>query len=470
MGFGAQIRETHSGTRAPQRLERAVLKALKSPPDGMFWSAPLALDSDFTAEDPLALDYLGQQVGLWLFRGFTTRTSRAQNYAVVLYGLDLVERAVREYGYPGDDETRTRLFERWERFWALATLEFRNGELVPGDEDGMRGVRGATRAWFPGNRRLPLDFPLISRQSELGGLGAYLTSLREYGLVFPGTLRVTPAAREILDSFWSEPGERDWSHLYEEYALEALNFDTTSIARRNGRLTLAGLGKRSRLSSLVHRGRKKQQDRLWNALFVASRDGSTLALAERLIAANERGVEDAEALLEGLLAKRWGKLAPDIASKVEVALAFGRLARVLLVRFDRAYGYVDQHGWVADFNTVAEAGFPADEANELRSCCTAVLSAHDARQFRKLQYHGPDLLTLVGRLTTSGPSESLAHLIAFHKSVQRSRRGGGSWLREEQGKLVMQVAGYNGYKSEAGFPNFKLNVVRRLLEDLGRLA
>lgn len=40
------------------------LVALHALPDGIFWSAPLALDSDFTAEDPLALDYLGQQVGL----------------------------------------------------------------------------------------------------------------------------------------------------------------------------------------------------------------------------------------------------------------------------------------------------------------------------------------------------------------------------------------------------------------------
>ena len=81
----------------------------------------MASDSDFTAEDPLALDYLGQQVGLWLFRGFTTRTARAQNYAVVLYGLRLTDEAIRKYAYAGDDETRTRLFERWERFWALAT-------------------------------------------------------------------------------------------------------------------------------------------------------------------------------------------------------------------------------------------------------------------------------------------------------------------------------------------------------------
>src|SRR5262249_25502457 len=99
-----------------------TLQILDSPPGGLFWSAPLGVDSDFTAEDPLALDYLAQQVGLWLFRGFTTRTARAQNYAVVAYGLRLAEKAVDRYGYPGDDETRTRLFERWERFWALATL------------------------------------------------------------------------------------------------------------------------------------------------------------------------------------------------------------------------------------------------------------------------------------------------------------------------------------------------------------
>src|SRR5580704_16775295 len=101
------------------------LQLLDVPPKELFWSAPLAADSDFGLEDPLALDYLAQRAGLWLFSGFTTRTSRAQYYLVVLYGLRLVERAIRDYGYPADDETRTKLFERWERFWALATVEYR---------------------------------------------------------------------------------------------------------------------------------------------------------------------------------------------------------------------------------------------------------------------------------------------------------------------------------------------------------
>jgi hypothetical protein len=447
-----------------------VLQALDNPPTELFWSAPLASDSDFTVEDPLALDYLGQQVGLWLFRGFTTRTNRAQNYPVVLYGLHLAELAIRKFGYGGDDETRTRLFERWERFWALATLEARNGELVRGDEDAMRGVMGARRAWFPGSTPLPLDFPLISRQNELGGLGAYLSSLREHGLVFPGTLRVTPAAGEILDAFWVVPKERSTGHLYEEFALEALDFKRTTIPRERGRLTLAGLGRRSRLSCLVKRPRPDQQERLWRVLFLQAKDDSTLPLANQLIAADADGVEDPEELLEGFLAGRWGKLTPEVASKVEIALAFGNVARVLLDRFHRAYGYVDDHGWVADSEDVSAAAFPEADMSELRAVCASLLNLPGAARFRSLPEHGPAFLRLLERLSVANPSDGLEHLLSFHQGVQRSRRGGGAWLRREQDKLVMQVAGYSGHETEAVFPSLKLGVVRRLLTDLGKLT
>lgn len=446
------------------------LKSLNSVPRELFWSAPLASDSDFTAEDPLALDYLGQQVGLWLFPGFTTRTGRAQNYAVVLYGLSLADKAVRKYGYPGDDENRTRLFERWERFWALATLESRNGQLERGDEDAMRGVRGATRAWFHGPKPLPIDFPLISRQSELGGLGAYLTSLREYGLVFSGSLRVTPAANGILEAFWSEPGERETAHLYEDYAMQALDLSRSSIERKYGRLTLRGIGEASRLSSLVKRDRTQQQTRLWELLFPGARDCSTLPLAEQLISARRDAVDDAEALLENMLGGRWGPLPSAVSAGIQVALAFGRLARVLLACFDRAYGYVDQHGWVADADRVAIAAFPPEDMEDVRSACHGVLEAAESKRFRKLQFHGSELLNLLSRLVVSSARDCLGHLLQFHRSVQRSRRGGGAWLRDEQGKVVMQVTGYNGYKSAAVFPSFKLNVVRQLLADLGRLS
>jgi hypothetical protein len=445
------------------------LTSLKAPPQGLFWSAPHAFDSDFTPEDPLALDYLGQQVGLWLFRGFTTRTSRAQNYAVVLYGLDLADKAIKRYGYPGDDGTRTRLFERWERFWALATIEYRNGQIARGDEDAMRGVRGALRAWFEGNKPLPTDFPLISRQSELGGLGAYLSSLREYGLVFSGSLRVTPNARGILDAFWTEPGTRDSNQLYEAYALAALEPDRTAIDRSTSRLTLGRLGQRSRLSSLEHCDRSEQRTRLWDALFVAARDGSTLPLAEQLISANTDGIDDPEALLDDMLKGRWGRLAPKNIAKVTLALAFGRLARELLQRFNRAYGHVHSAGWVADKREVANKAFPANEAVQLRTLCASLLSTEDASLLKRLSFHGPQFISLAEKLGSPNPVDSLDYLLSYHRAVQRTRRGGGAWLREEGEKLVIQVASYNGYKAASGFPDPKLHVVRSLLADLGRL-
>lgn len=446
-----------------------VLQPLSQPPEGLFWAAPSATDSEFTAEDPLALDYLAQQVGLWLFQGFTTRTARAQNYAVVLYGLHLADKAIDQFGYRGDDETRTRLFERWERFWALATLEFRRGQLSRGDEDAMRGVRGASKAWFPGSAPLPMDFPLISRQNELGGLGAYLSSLRERGLVFPGSLRVSPAAREILQAFWSEKAERDLRHLYESYVLDAVAFDAKTIPRSKGRLTLAGLGDRSRLSSLKQWDRREQQVRLWNALFVNARDNSTLPLAESLIAAHTDKVEEPELLLEGIINGRWRKLPPDVMVKVEVALLFGRVSRLLLRFFNHAYCYVNEHGWVADFHAVSAACFPKDELEWTRRACADLLAASDYGRFGVLQFHGPEFLALLRRLIASGSKEALEHLLTFHKAVQRSRRGGGAWLRAEEGKLIMQVAGYSGHTAEAYFPGFKLNVVRQLLDDLGKL-
>ena len=107
---------------------------------------------------------------------------------------------------------------------------------------------------------------------------------------------------------------------------------------------------------------------------------------------------------------------------------------------------------------------------ELRFACNGVLEATESNRFRQLQFHGPELLTLLSKLTISGPRDCIDHLLQFHRSVQRSRRGGGAWLRDEQGKIVMQVPGYNGYKSDAAFPGFKLNVVRQLLNDLGRLS
>lgn len=445
-----------------------MLQLLNIPPKEFFWSAPFAADSDFTLEDPLALDYLAQQVGLWLFGGFTTRTSRAQYYAVVLYGLRLADQAIRDRGYRGDDDTRTQLFERWERFWALATVEYREGKIDRGDVDAMRGIRGAKRAWSRNDGRLDLDFELISRQNELGGLGAYLSSLRAYGLVYEGTLKVAKPAEELLNAFWGETGQHDTQGRYEEYALDALDLKSNSIARNRGQITLTGIGKRSRLSSIGSQG--KQQQRLWKALFLDAKDGTTLPLAQGLIEADREDIDEPEHLLEGLHAGHWQKLSDDVSNRVEIALAFGRVARVLLSHFNRAYDYVDRHGSIVDFEAAAHVAFPDREIAKLRSVARGILKATDASQFNKLRFHGPEFLTLLKQLVEVDPIECLRRLLHYQLVVQRSRRGGGAWLNDENGKLAMRMASYNGHKSPAAFPTLKLDVVRRLLSDLGKIG
>ncbi|WP_075083651.1 hypothetical protein [Mariniblastus fucicola] len=435
-------------------------------PTQLFRSATLEIDTDFTAEDPLAFDYLGQQVGNWLFRGFTTRTSRAQYYCVVLYGLHLAEVAIQQYGYPGDDKTRSLLFERWERFWALATLESRGGTLERGDPDGMRGVRGAQAAWIGGDRALRLDYPLISRQVELGGMGAYLSSLREYGLVFKGTLRVTPLAKPFVDFFWTSKTKSS-GNRYERYALKALDLERRTIPRAVSGLSLKRVGDRSRLTAV--KKRPDQQERLWSILFAQAKDGSTLPISQQLVSADNDGEVVIEQILRGILRNKWGEVDSTVEQRVRAAIAFGKLSTHLLSCFDRAYGYVDSHGWIADFRHVASAAFPESESATTRNLCNAVQKASGCRKFGELKFHGPQFLSLVSKLMDAGPAEALEYLLAFHVAVQRTRRGSGAWFRREKTKLVMQVVGYGGFRKEQHFPSFKLNVVRRLLADLGRL-
>ena len=449
-----------------------LLSSAERMPAGLFWSAPAALDSEFNAEDPLALDYLGQQVGLWLLPGFTTRTSRAQYYAVVLYGLHIVQRAIETYGLAGDDEVRTRLFERWERCWALATMESRRGELARGDPDAMRGVRGASRAWFPGEKPLPLDFELISRQIELGGLGAYLSSLRHYQLVGPGSLRVTPLAKEIVDAFWSERGARDMVAMYEEYILAGMKPDAKTWARANpsGRLTLEGLGRKSRLTAFKESRRLAQRERLWNVLFAQARDPGTLQLAHCLIAANADGVQDPELLLDGIAQGRWGTLDAETRQLAELGLTFGRVARVLLDCFNRAYQHVEEDGWHSNFIAVAAAAFPRESDEDLLNLVRALSGSAQLPRIDGLSFHGPGFMTLVRSMGEGTAVDKLQRLLRFHGQVQQTRRGSAPWMKQERDKLIMQLPGYTGYRTLATFPPLKLNTVRQVLRDLGRIS
>jgi hypothetical protein len=446
-----------------------VLAVLEEPHRSLCWVAPVSEDSELATEDPLALDYLSQQVGLWLFPTFTSRSDRAQAFAMVLFGLSLAERAIQAYGTPATDAQRRWFFERWERFWALATIESRGGELPRGHGDAMRGIRGARAAWRAGSGPLPLDFSLISRQQELGNLGAYLSPLRRAKLLLDGTLRPSAAALEIIDAFWDEADNRHRGR-YEEYALLALDPKRSKIERCHANLTLAKLGENCRLTSLNERKRKPQQRRLHEALFANARDASTLAMSQLVEAAVRDKVTSAEEIIDGALAGRFGAVAHELHAALETARSFGAVVHVLLRAFDRVYDAVAAEGWSASSARVAGQALDEAALRELRATSRQLLVAPEARRLRTLPLHGAACLRLAAELPDAAAEEALEALLRYHDAVQKERRRGEGWIRLEGGRLVLLATSYTTQADAWRFPTYKFPAVRSLLVDTGRLG
>jgi hypothetical protein len=448
-----------------------MLAPLSQAHRSLFWSQPNDFAADFVIEDPLAFDYLSQQVGYWLFGAITTRTSRAQYFAVVLYGLWLVETEVQGRTIGVDDTERKRLFERWERLWALAVHEYRGGDFAQSDPDTIRGQRGVTRAWRAGDDALPLDYKLIGRQSELGGLGAYMSVLRNdaASLVFPGTFRPTPLALPIIEAFWAEPDSGAKLAAYEQFARLALDPDRAKVPRKHGAINLYRLGKLSRLSVLTGRKRTEQQARLWNALFERATD-DTLRFAQLVGDAARAGLEDPREILEAALANKLGLLEERQRDKLRVALAFGDVQQRLLTSFNLAFASALDAGWRVDVARAATAGFGTGAGASLRDACARLLDTPWAARFHDLPMHGAEFLRLVTTLRDASPTVALEALVLFHATIHRQRRHATPWLRVDNERLVVDVGAYgNRAQAEGTFPSFKLNVVRSLMTDLGRL-
>lgn len=442
------------------------LALLTSPSKSLFWTAAVADSSELSTDDPLGLEYIAQQVGLMLLPTFTTRSSRAQAYAMVLYGLSLAERAISTYELPRTDESRRVLFERWERFWALATLESVGGNLPRGSWNTMRGVRGAKAAWFAGTSPLPIDFPLISRQQELGNLGAYLAPLRRASLIGAGGLSPLPQAIELVGAFWGDPGMRKLNAC-DELALHILDPKVTKVARAEGSLSLKVVGDRSRLDSIWNR--EYQRARLHHLLFESAKDDTTLAVSSIVEHAAKAEIFTSREIVEASLASRFGALSDRLRALFSTALLYGDFMAELTAAFDRAYRALVNAGFTADHSTIAETTFDADLLARLKRAGATLLEAPCAKEIHALPAHGRGCMRLAGNLQQASAKTALEQLLAYHHKVQRERRRGTGWISAQDGKLMLMVTTYTARPATLRFPAYKLDTVRTLLTDLGRV-
>jgi hypothetical protein len=439
----------------------------------IFWSSGLSPVSEFVAEDPLALDYIAQQVGLWLLPGLTTRTSRAGYYPMVLYGLTLAEVAVERFGFPKRDAVIQQLFERWERFWAIAVCRLYR-RIPPEDRDAMRGVNGAKRAASssPGER-VPVDYKLIERQTELGALGAYLSSLRFYELVQEGTLVPTKLGRDLADMFWGDGGHPLQSN-FREYALKALEPSRRTLPARHGTFTIERIGELSRLGTV--RNRPMLQQRLWQALFAApSRKTSpdyTPEIVGLLMKASQEGVISPNEIMVGATRGRWGEVVgSDLRRLLKLAVVFENFAAWARVTFDDVYRRIEDAGYILSRERLTAEAMPEEVCVRGARLAARLVEHPSATKLKELRAHGAGLLRLASACETGSPEVTLENLLAFHQRVQADRRHTGGWLRAEGDKVVAELRGYTAARAgAAGWTHdFKLAALTSMLRDLGRV-
>lgn len=442
------------------------------PDIALFRTAPRAPSTDFTPEDPLAFDYLGQQIGNWLWPGFTSRTSRAGYYPFVTYGLRLCDELATREGLGRDDVTIRALFERWERLWALAVCAYHGGQ-VP-QEHTMRGLRGALRYYrAQPSDKYTLDFPLLSRQLELGGLGAYLTSLREHGLVARDRLRPTPLGAKLADWMWDDPGSRV-EHI-ETYIRVALSPDQGSVPGKVGNVTIRAIGERGGLGRILVR--TKLQELLWHRLFEDHPPPKNLAhlgaMAACLARANQEDVCEAEPFLRGIVEGRWGAVAPDLQLLVSFAIAFGDLSAALRAAFDLAYKFIQLSGFTASFSRVATECFAPDLLDRLnRRRAVWLKQDRFLPRMGQLASHGSSFVRTVRTMDISTPAAALETLLTYHRRVQKDRGHDGGWLRREADVVVLERGGYTSWSDDPDrwVVGYKTAAMRQLLADLGRLS
>lgn len=441
-----------------------------SPLSALAWSAPRLDGGDFTPEDPLAVDHLQQQIGNILWPGFTTRTGRAFYYVMVCYGLRMVDDLLHEHGIAANDDNRRAWFERWERLWALAICASFDGAIP--NSDAMRGKNGVVRAWRSRGGRLPLDYPLISRQLELGAMGAYRSSLVEHGLLSPDVLRPTPIGAELAERMWAkdEPGDK-----LDGFVRECLKPGTTDAPEQYGHATLKSLGYRCRLS--IVRQRPDLQARL-GALLV---DDHPPPIALRVlpemtrwfVAARADGVTDPRTFLDGVAAGRWGEPSTEVARNARVAVVFGDLASALRACFDRAYRAVLDGGYQAPFASVAGACLlDADGAGHVAACLAAWRDSPDTARMVRAEAHGGAFAAAAAALDPARPSDFLAHLLNLHRQVQLARGKSGAWLSQDGDRVMLEAGNYRSWSLDGRdwVVGYKQGTMKELLRDLGRVA
>jgi hypothetical protein len=297
-----------------------------------------------------------------------------------------------------------KAFLPFERGWALAVTLSVDGRLKLGAADGtdrrglrpeFQGLRGANRvlAHFRtlGDRPRvrPPAYTLLQAQDAQGGLGAYLITLRQFGLVHPESLVVTSQGRALAASF-APHGVRGGSlRLLAEH---------TPVDRQ----LLARMGRVLSLGSPT----REERDLVREAIFENERSG-VADVVSRMRAARPKARAPRE-LLAGI-ARTDGD---QIERAAAYALAFDPLRVAALTLFARLGEQLASRG---------SSRLSDLETEPLQAAATDVRNRAPAvAEMRDLPGLAP-ISKLARELATAGTlGDTISSLVSFHRREERS--------------------------------------------------
>ncbi|MGO5050914.1 hypothetical protein ACTQ6A_00075 [Lachnospiraceae bacterium LCP25S3_G4] len=198
------------------------------------WTLYGPLEDETSVLDPLGFDYFAQLLGNVVLPSFTSRTGRARYYSMVAYGIYISHEYLKSLGCIYRDRDVLDAFKLYERYWARAIVEFYScyDELAErdGKEQELRGKRGVIRAYNEGVKTL--DFKFLTHQLELGGLGAYRSSMESLELL-KSNLTLTHKGMALAKSFLD-------TKFYDKMIIHAMRDE--DIVMKEGNQTLQSLG------------------------------------------------------------------------------------------------------------------------------------------------------------------------------------------------------------------------------------
>lgn len=428
------------------------------------WTKYSPLEDETTILDPLAFDYFAQVLGNVVLPSFTTRTSRARYYSMVCYGIYISNQYLKKKGKNYYEEDVLEAFKLFERFWARAVVENYQGKLQErdGNERDFRGKRGAVKAYYENPKSLHYHF--LTRQLELGGLGAYRTSLEDLELI-KEDLSLTHKGMNLALNFVD-------SNIYDKLVLQAMNEER--VIMKFGKGSLARFGFHGSLDGTVNEAsasyflQSHQEEVKLLKEYILDHPKNTVAIT--YIFRNQQAGNAMNIVEQIALQKPKTEEGKKVVWGFKTILAFEELA-IIMNRI-----------WCAIICTAEEhLGRPTIEEATI-GCSEYLKTLLDGQYISILleqkdylsiagSLHGPSFATLLDRfanLTENQYGTFLTELINYHSNVMK-RRNSGSWMFLDGGNIIV-TAGYDYPKKTEKLEflhGYKISNILTLVKDTG---